>query len=43
MMMVNNDGIITMSGISSWREYIWVITGLLLKLGYAISDKYLTN
>jgi hypothetical protein len=35
--------IIMISGISSWREYIWVITGLLLKFGSTISNKYLTN
>jgi hypothetical protein len=26
-------------GISSWRECLWVITGLLLKLGSAYSNK----
>jgi hypothetical protein len=30
-MMINNDGIIMISGISSWREYIWVITGFITK------------
>jgi hypothetical protein len=39
MMMV----IIMISDISSWREYIWVIIGLLLKFGSTISNKYLTN
>jgi hypothetical protein len=39
MMMV----IILISGISSLKEYIWVITGLLLKLGSTNSNKYLTN
>jgi hypothetical protein len=43
MMMVNNDGIIMISDISSCREYIWVITGLLLKLGFTNSNKYLTK
>jgi hypothetical protein len=32
MMMVNVDGIIMISRISSWREYIWVITGLITKI-----------
>jgi hypothetical protein len=31
------------SGIFSWSEYIWVIAGLLLKLGFTISNNYLTN
>jgi hypothetical protein len=31
MMMVNNDDIILTSGISSWRRYIWVITGFITK------------
>jgi hypothetical protein len=31
--------IILISGISSWREYFWVITGLLLKLGSTYSNK----
>jgi type IV secretory pathway VirB2 component (pilin) len=43
MMMVNNDGIIMISGISSWRRYIRVIIALLLKLGSTNSNKYLTN
>jgi hypothetical protein len=44
MMMVNNDFyIILISGIFSWKEYIWVITGLLLKLDSTNSNKYLTN
>jgi hypothetical protein len=30
-MMMINDGIIMISGISSWREYIWVITGFITK------------
>jgi hypothetical protein len=44
MMMINVDGIIMISGISSWREYIWVITGFIpKKLGSTYSNKYLTN
>jgi hypothetical protein len=35
--------IIMISGISSWREYIWVIIGFILKLGSTYSNKYLTN
>jgi hypothetical protein len=35
--------IILISGISSWREYFWVIIGLLLKLGSTNSNKCLTN
>jgi hypothetical protein len=36
--------IITMvSGISSWREYSWVITGLITKTWLTTSKKYLTN
>jgi hypothetical protein len=35
--------IILIFGISSWREYIWVIARLLLKLGSTNSNKYLTN
>jgi hypothetical protein len=31
MMMINYDGIIMISGISSWREYIWVIIGIITK------------
>jgi hypothetical protein len=32
MMIVNNDGVIILiSGISSWREYFWVITGFITK------------
>jgi hypothetical protein len=31
MMMVNNDGIIMISGVSTWTEYIWVITGFITK------------
>jgi hypothetical protein len=31
IMMINDDGIIMISGISSWREYIWVITGFITK------------
>jgi hypothetical protein len=30
-MMVNNDDIILISGISSLREYVWVITGYITK------------
>jgi hypothetical protein len=30
-MMVNNDDIILISGISSLREYFWVITGYITK------------
>jgi hypothetical protein len=33
MMMINNGDYNLISGISSWRECLWVITGLLLKLG----------
>jgi hypothetical protein len=29
MMMVNNDDIILISGISSLREYVWVIDGYI--------------
>jgi hypothetical protein len=29
--MVNNDDIILISGISSLREYFWVITGYITK------------
>jgi hypothetical protein len=35
--------IILISGISSWREYFWVMTGFITKPGYTISSKYLTN
>jgi hypothetical protein len=36
--------IITMvSGISSWREYFWVITGFITKTWLTTSNKYLTN
>jgi type IV secretory pathway VirB2 component (pilin) len=35
--------IILILGISSWRRYIWVIIGLLLKLGSTNSNKYFTN
>jgi hypothetical protein len=42
MMMINDDGIIMISGISSWREYIWVITGFIT-FGSTNSNKYLTN
>jgi hypothetical protein len=35
--------IILISGISSWREYYWVIIGLLLKFGSTYSNKNLTN
>jgi hypothetical protein len=31
-MMINDDGIIMISGISSWREYIWVITRFIAKI-----------
>jgi hypothetical protein len=31
MMMINDDGIIMIYGISSWREYIWVIIGFIPK------------
>jgi hypothetical protein len=31
MMMINDDGLIMISGISSWREYIWVITNFITK------------
>ena len=31
MMMVNNDNIVLISGISSLREYLWVITGYITK------------
>jgi hypothetical protein len=31
--------IILISSISSWREYFWVITGLLLKFGYTYNNK----
>jgi hypothetical protein len=31
MMMINDDGIIMIFGISSWRKYIWVITGFITK------------
>jgi hypothetical protein len=30
-MMINDDGIIMTSGISSCREYIWVITRFITK------------
>jgi hypothetical protein len=43
MMMVNNDVINVISGISSLREYFWVITGLITKLGSTTNNKYLTN
>jgi hypothetical protein len=36
--------IITMvSGISSWREYFWVITRFITKTWLTTSNKYLTN
>jgi hypothetical protein len=36
--------IITMvSGISSWMEYFGYNLGLLLKLGFSTSNKYMTN
>jgi type IV secretory pathway VirB2 component (pilin) len=35
--------IILILGIFSWRRYIWVIIGLLLKFGSTNSNKYLTN
>jgi hypothetical protein len=39
-MMVNcNDEYNLISGISSWRECLWLITGLLLKLGSTFSNK----
>jgi hypothetical protein len=31
------------SGISSWREYIWVITGFITKTWLTTSNKYMTN
>jgi hypothetical protein len=31
MTMINDDGIIMISGISSCREYFWVITGFITK------------
>jgi hypothetical protein len=31
MMMVNNDVINLISGISSFEEYFWVITGFITK------------
>jgi hypothetical protein len=31
MMMVNNDDIILISGISSLKEYVWVIVGYITK------------
>jgi hypothetical protein len=43
MMMVNNDVINVISSISSLREYFWVITGLITKLGCTNNNKYLTN
>jgi hypothetical protein len=30
-MMINDDGITMTSGISSWREYIWLITRFITK------------
>jgi hypothetical protein len=39
MMMI----IIMIYGISSWREYIWVITGFITKTWLTTSNKYLTN
>jgi type IV secretory pathway VirB2 component (pilin) len=35
--------IILISGISSWRRYIWIIIGVILKLGSTNSNKYLTS
>jgi hypothetical protein len=35
--------IILDSSISSWREYIWVITGFITKTWLTTSNKYLTN
>jgi hypothetical protein len=31
MMIINDDGIIMISGISSWRECFWVIIGFITK------------
>jgi hypothetical protein len=39
MMMI----IILDSRISSWREYIWVITGFITKTWPTTSNKYLIN
>jgi hypothetical protein len=35
--------IIMISGISSWSEYFWVITGFINKTWLTTSNKYLTN
>jgi hypothetical protein len=39
MMMV----ITLISGISSWKEYFWVITGFITKTWLITSNKYLAN
>jgi hypothetical protein len=39
-MMMN---ITLISGISSWMEYIWVITRFINKTWITTSNKYLTN
>jgi hypothetical protein len=43
MMMILVMIIIVGSGISSWREYFWVVTGFITKTWLTTSNKYLTN
>jgi hypothetical protein len=43
MMMIMVMVITMGSGISSWREYFWVITEFITKTWLTNSNKYLTN